>query len=349
LEWEGPEEVKTAEFFDREGRLFVIQEPNGTRTRYHYDVAGRLISVAQNVGQAIRQQRKFRYDGRGFLMWETHPESGLANYWYDAKGNVIRSNKAGTNVNFSYDAAGRLTKAHNARTEVVLKEYFYGPSDASKGRLTDEWAYNWRPPGSPAVCTNFKVGESYTYNPERGLVEHKTTKLFEGATPVASFQQSHAYDGAGRITTLGYPQCVTGCSPTSQRNHGLRLGPTSSPSRVSPATSPTTPVECQAALPPPIRSPISTPRIRFISPAEVNPAKLSSTFLWGPQDYSYDPSGNITQIGSAKFAYDKISRLVSASIPGLTPVSYQEYTYDVFGNLTKVCKSTIEVAAGIRR
>lgn len=71
---------------------------------------------------------------------------------------------------------------------------------------------------------------------------------------------------------------------------------------------------------------------------ETAPESSSSRFTaetdvataWGPRAYSYDRSGNITQIGSDTFRYDTAGRLNSATVNGQT----EQYTYDSFGNLT---------------
>ncbi len=346
--WNGkaPEPAKGAQFYDRDGRLFVVKEPNGTRTRYHYDVSGRLISVAQNIGQSTTQHRKFTYDGRGFLTSATHPESGTTTYLYDARGNVIRSVAAGNTLNYKYDDAGRLTKVVAPPSDsnpagAVLKEFVFG-ADASKGRVVDEFAYNWRPAGSPAVCTNFKVAEHYNYNATSGLVDSKTTSLSQGAANYESFSQSYTYDGAGRIKTLTYP-CLAGCSsgertvrtnytygrPTSITNFTSSIS--YNPNRtVASVLHSNGVVDLQSA------DPHGLPRPQSIS------AKLNGNFIWAQQDYTYDDSGNVKSIGNTSYSYDALSRLVSVTIPGVTPFPYQKYNYNVFGNLTRVSRGTVD-------
>ena len=54
---------------------------------------------------------------------------------------------------------------------------------------------------------------------------------------------------------------------------------------------------------------------------------------WGPKDYSYDKSGNITAIvspaGTDSYSYDTAGRLIQATVGGKT----ETFKYDAFGNL----------------
>jgi hypothetical protein len=58
--------------------------------------------------------------------------------------------------------------------------------------------------------------------------------------------------------------------------------------------------------------------------------------FWQQESYAYDDAGNITQIGARRFTYDGLSRLTSASYPGVSVPPYREYLYDRFGNLIGV-------------
>ncbi|HEX6900065.1 MAG TPA: RHS repeat-associated core domain-containing protein [Thermoanaerobaculia bacterium] len=64
---------------------------------------------------------------------------------------------------------------------------------------------------------------------------------------------------------------------------------------------------------------------------------------WSSGTYSYDGAGNIKAIGAAWFAYDKVSRLVSATLydgpTGGGNQRQQSYTFDPFGNLTNIAGS----------
>ena len=59
---------------------------------------------------------------------------------------------------------------------------------------------------------------------------------------------------------------------------------------------------------------------------------------WSSGVYTYDGAGNITQIGSDRYLYDPVNRLVSASVNGTA--NTQTYTYDAFGNRLNAGRSS---------
>ncbi len=73
------------------------------------------------------------------------------------------------------------------------------------------------------------------------------------------------------------------------------------------------------------------------------PSSLSASGAyasWSSGDYGYDGAGNIKTIGTSWFAYDKVNRLVSATLydgaTGGGTQKQQSYTFDAFGNLTNI-------------
>ena len=82
----GTEQTATTfETYDRQGRLVGVNQASGPAgefisTQYSYDPSDRLTEVKM-VGVEGTQIRTFDYDGRGFLLSETHPEiTGAALY-----------------------------------------------------------------------------------------------------------------------------------------------------------------------------------------------------------------------------------------------------------------------------
>jgi hypothetical protein len=67
-----------------------------------------------------------------------------------------------------------------------------------------------------------------------------------------------------------------------------------------------------------------------------------TTTLWDSGTYTYDPSGNITAIGSKQtFSYDLLSRLRVSNVirqvedPGQTTAYQVTNSYDIYGNMTQ--------------
>lgn len=58
---------------------------------------------------------------------------------------------------------------------------------------------------------------------------------------------------------------------------------------------------------------------------------VAATATWNPGlDYSYDGSGNVTQVVSDVYTYDAFNRPASSTVAGVT----RSYTYDAYGNRT---------------
>ncbi len=118
----------------------------GQLTRYSYDQEDRLIGVCQNVqpNGDCGQQRTFAWDGRGFLVSETHPElgafgNGTADYQRDARGNStyrnIRNDNGDRPLSYTYDRAGRPIKVEEQISTGwrTLKEFFYARKNPPSG------------------------------------------------------------------------------------------------------------------------------------------------------------------------------------------------------------------------
>jgi RHS repeat-associated protein len=378
--WNGTlnEAVTHVETYDGKGRLWTVEEADGTKTRYHYDVADRVIWVEHNVGGGNKNFRDFKYDGRGFLVKEIHPENGTTRYKYDARGNLIRTEREdGSNLRYSYDAAGRLREVSSP--QAILKKFSYGSSGVAKGRLASAEAYNWRAIGAPTACSNLSVRQDYAYTPAHGRVLEMTTTLFQDAAERERWKQTYVYDAAGRTAQVGYPTCQTAaCSSTP-----LTVETVYSYGR-------TTAIN----LPQVIASDISYHPNGLVSslthgsgvnkviytqgydpngmprPFTVKVAKTDGTELWRQETYSYDPAGNIRWIGTPdplpdsepdgppglarNYAYDKNSRLVSTTIAGAllptladgspSPTKFQQYKYDRFGNRIEITQGTVDPA-----
>src|SRR6266542_1974150 len=74
------------------------------------------------------------------------------------------------------------------------------------------------------------------------------------------------------------------------------------------------------------------PRVKSVVPMGPGTAAASAVVeavAWSSGvSYSYDGAGNVKQVGSDRFAYDDVNRLVQATVNGVT----RKYEYDAFGN-----------------
>lgn len=69
-------------------------------------------------------------------------------------------------------------------------------------------------------------------------------------------------------------------------------------------------------------------------------AASGSYASWSSGTYAYDGAGNVKSIGTSSFTYDKVNRLVAASLfdgpTGGGNLRQQSYTFDTFGNITGI-------------
>jgi RHS repeat-associated protein len=322
--------VTTREEYDGLGRLRRIRDPNGVWSRYRYDAGGKLSTATTNGSAG--QTRNFHYDGRGFLVGEQHPESGFASYRYDARGNVTRKATPTGTLRSSYDEAGRLLSV--ITPQAALKQFSYGTgSDA--GKLKQARAFNWR---MGSTCSALEVRQDFTYDPTTGRLASENTSLWQApAQPLESWTQAYAYDGAGRITQVSYPNCVSLCSSTPRQvTTSYAFGrPTGVPGFANAITyndngTLATIRHANGVVFTETPDPNGMPRpgsLRADSPAGG---------LWPQENYFYDGSGNIKAIGGKTFAYDAGSRIVSATVPTAGAQPYQAFSYDDFGNLVSI-------------
>jgi len=242
----------TTESRDVHGRLYRVAEPAGISvTDYDYDVGSRLAKVTM-IGGGTEQTRLFRYDNRGFLLREKHPEKGVTgNGWvvypcYDALGNALRridgvdttafacdsaspaSLASGiTDVAFEYDRAARLRFVREkGQPGRLLKQFDYGLStsspscsfacDWSLGKMKTATRHNWHP---QAAHIDVPVTETFTYGARGGRLSEKTTTIgLPNTTPPPSLTQKYEYGDLGEPTAIDYPSCSAGvCGVQPQR------------------------------------------------------------------------------------------------------------------------------------
>ncbi|HEX9984726.1 MAG TPA: hypothetical protein VGF69_15805 [Thermoanaerobaculia bacterium] len=235
LPW-GETDVTTTEKYDMAGRLWQVIEPSGptsatsaagaaVTTTYGYDTGGRLTTVSI-AGVEGTQPRSFTYDGRGFLLSETHPENGTITYTqFSASGHARFKDGAGSafDQRFTYDSAGRLTEIatwnpygsnseQNTQPEYrPVKTFQYATENAgsnlTKGKLESAARYTYVP-GVGAFLAN----ETYEYQDAAGRRTHKTTDLakdnFGTYSTFRTIGQSYAWNELDAPAMITYPICL---------------------------------------------------------------------------------------------------------------------------------------------
>ncbi len=334
--WDGTRQlpVNTTEEYDGLGRLRQVREPDGTSMRYAYDPGGRLAMATSFDGAGHFQMRTFHYDGRGFLTRAVQPEDGVTTYQYDARGHATRKATPTGTVFSSYDEAGRLVAVSSPQAQ--LRQFSYG-TGAGAGKLVESRAFNWR---LASTCTDFEVRQDFSYDAATGRLATTDTSLWQGGA-LEHWTQSYAYDGAGRITSVAYPNCVALCaSPSRQVATAYAFGrPTSVSGFASAITyngngTLATIHHANGVVF------TETPDLSGMARPGSLRADSSTGQPWPREDYFYDGTGNIKAIGGKTFAYDVTSRIVTATVPTAGAQPYQAYAYDGFSNLATIYRGS---------
>jgi len=248
--------TSVVEKYDLYGRLVSITESSGptsatgpvgasVSTYYTYDPADRMISVRMVAADGTTQFRRFDHDGRGFLRWESHPESGMTTYTYDARGHVLTRHQSAADslfdLEYTYDAAERpLTikgrnpfyAPSNANQPQfrIMKSFSYAtannlsltPPDYAKGKLASAARYNYDP--SDASGWRYKVEDQYSYRDAAGRKTNRRTVITRGTEtdeswwwPYKTIDTAMTYDDLDQTTAIDYPKCV-GCAVPAHQN-----------------------------------------------------------------------------------------------------------------------------------
>lgn len=371
------ESVYATEVTDHLGRLVAVCEAagavwdgqgnscDGQLTRYGYDQEDRLIEVCQNVASDgnCGQERSFGWDGRGFLMSETHPEIGAAGngtiaFTRDARGNPLQRNITGDSgdrkLGYTYDPAGRAIKVEEEISTGwrPLKEFFYargnrpGSSELRRGQLVMARRTNWVTLLNPLPLIEgsvpLMVTDHYEYHGLGGRVSKKTTSI---SLPSGgqSFTTGFAYDPLGNIASLDYPsgdwphQSAPARQVTANRRLGFLTGIPGYADQI------------HYQLGGMLHEIVYPNGVTWRQTAESatgweRPDNIQTlagaTSLWSTGDYAYDGAGNISQIGDRTYVYDQLSRFAYVQKAGQAQKE-QQATYDAYGNLTALAKSGV--------
>lgn len=364
----------TTETFDHLGRLSRVFEQIDstlwTRASYSYAPGGQLSAVILQSNaptDGMRQESSFVYDGRGFLVKSTTPETVTAGYpacpvdgmcaWYDARGHVTERFFGEFHLTYTYDSQERLATVRDGETNQLLKEYAYytdnSGADLRRGRLWQSKAHNYLLDGS-----DYKVVDTFTYADLRGRVTQKSTAVdVAGQTPGWVFTQSFTWDSnlLGSLARQVYPEGLSAL-PRREVKYAYTKGiltsvaersasgadlygyataityhPNGAVNQITRGSGVSDTQTIAYGMPRPYRLYTSS-ALDPVSPGTAN---------WDSGYYQYDGAGNIKYIGSDKYRYDRMSRVLDACVRGCTKT--QSYVYDGFGNITSITTNGTEM------
>jgi RHS repeat-associated protein len=315
----------------------------------------------------MHQQRIFSFDDRGFLESETHPEKGptgngsVTYGCFDSRGHArYRTDGASTRRTASrFDAAERLLTVRapsgsevcsdTTPTGTVLKEFVYDTATgAGAGKL--HTAKRSQAVGDPLNQT-VEVVETYTYSGRQGRASTRSTQFKYGGVNGELWTFNTYYNVLGGLGALDYPTCSggscgTGTNPPTaarQFQYYLANGWLDQIAELAPTARTWGTLEYHPNLTihkvthgaSNVVEELGIQSHSMPRPASITVKKGAST-LWASGAYAYDGAGNIKSIGTDRFRYDQVSRLIRAELREIAPDQYEDYVFDMFSNLTEI-------------
>lgn len=352
--------------YDAMGRPTITTDPYGRSVYTYYDSLGRPIQTQQAVGseQSIISleynaadgltkvtdprslQTTYSPTGLGTVVSQTSPDTGTANATFDAKRNLTsRTDARGKVTTYSYDVLDRLSTIHYASGVDTTLEYDGGasPTPAAAGELTK--------------FTDESGQTTYGYDSAGRLITK--TQVTNGKTFVVSYTWGDTGSALDKLTSITYPSgnrvnysydaqgAVSGITVNTVNANGVGTSGTASP-LLSGIT-----WNAANAITGWVWSSGKTQTLGYDQYGQMNSYKLGDPAGAGisagsQRTLNYDGAGRIvgfshTSNGVAypvldqTFAYDDLTRLISASLAS----SAIQYSYDLNGNRTaKVISGT---------
>lgn len=193
---------------DQWGQALSSTDPFNTVTTKTFDAMGHVTSVTVTPSGQAAQPRTFTYNGLGFLTQQVVPETGTQKFQnFESHGLPTTLIEGGGRTRtVAYDGMGRVRSVSGAN----------GDSQTFNYNGLQQAIFQTTSSGQ-----NTKV--VYGYTDGYGRINQETVTPPAGA----SWVQKYAYDGAGRLSTLTYPDNnVVGYTYDDVDNYGRVIGVT---------------------------------------------------------------------------------------------------------------------------
>jgi uncharacterized repeat protein (TIGR01451 family) len=328
------------------GRLVQVGEYTGTTlyatTQYSYDIADRQVETTD--GQANVTAITYNMLGQKTGMHD--PDMGVWTYSYDARGNMIQQTDGKSQtLTFSYDNLGRLQQKNNGN----LTSYYYDglTSDSQSTPIPGEI-------GMRTSISDQSGSSTWSYS-DYG---RKVTQVQTIGGVTNSFET--VSDWLGRPFTVTNPdgETITYTYDALGRPLNFSSGDYQGITLASLAYNDVGQIASIALGKPDSGNAVVTVDNQYDLDQRLTVHKAGNNEDQNSDDahnnfmnftYSYDASGNITQLvdntlnETSLYQYDSLNRLASADVYAgtPTPTTYQylyrqNYEYDKIGNLLQV-------------
>jgi RHS repeat-associated protein len=308
--------------YDAMGNLITSTDGLGHSTQYGYDALYRTTSIVDATGQITRMS----YDANGNLTRLIDPSNNNTQYQYDALNRVITdTNALNNNRTYRYDEVGNLTQTtdRNGRT----RTFNY---DALDREIQENWLNSTGTTIHTSTATYDSVGQlitisdpdsryAYTYD----LVGRLITVDNTGTPNTPAVILTYGYDAVNNLTSVtdninGQQRGTTAYSydNLNRTTQITQSGNGVTDKRINLAYN---------------KASQTTQIARY--------ADLNGNTLIAQSDYSYDPSGRLTQLShnrnstvyaNYQWSYDRSNRITQF----ISPDGTNNYNYDSRGELT---------------
>ena len=204
--------------YDEINSLILSTDAMGVDTQYTYDSVGNLVKTIENLNTTREGKTENVYDNLGRIINSTDAESGTAKYEYDRLGNVsAQIDPNGGRTEYTYDNMGRLTETINPIGGT--KTYTYddvGQLASQKNARGQETTYEYYKNGWIKSFTDEFCTVSYTYDGNGNVLtvtdENGTiTREYDNMNRMTKYTDfrgntiEYSYDQLGNLVALTYP------------------------------------------------------------------------------------------------------------------------------------------------
>lgn len=179
------------EYKDNLGRLISVYDSFKV-TNYEYNAAGDLLFVRSGAYEV-----EIKYNTLGQKTYMNDPDMGEWHYTYDKNGNLeTQTDNKNQIMTFTYDELNRMTsKSYSTTDPTVIYEYDLGINGIGQlyrvsNKVDDD---------SPYVMTTYNEYDSM------GRIISESKQISDGTQDPPVYTTLSAYDVAGRLTSMTYP------------------------------------------------------------------------------------------------------------------------------------------------
>ncbi len=319
----------TSYTYDNLNRLIQTTYPDSTTETYSYDQGDNLLSKTNRKGELIT----YTYDNLDRVILKTYPDSTTVTYSYDSLSRIVSTVNNYSTITSTYDALNRVVQVNQDGKPV---SYEYDPA-GNRTRLTYPdgsyitYSYDALNRLDQIKDTSGLAIADYSYD---SLGRRTLLELQNGT------QTTYQYDRSSRLTnltnTVSSTQDILSSFTYTYDNVGNR---TSMATQQGVHTYSYDNIYQLSSVDYPDGFPFSDTTYNFDAVGNRTSVIDGGTGVYTSNNmnqytdidgtsYTYDLNGNLTSDGTNSYTFDDENRLVSATTPTATNITYQ---YDSLG------------------